>query len=84
MAHVLPPKAFGAFADLEIVRSKTPVRGGGFLRKRWRAPDGSLFEWDYQHGRLEKYNKRGRHLGEYDPETGEQTKVADPSRSIEP
>ncbi|MGH2414486.1 MAG: colicin E3/pyocin S6 family cytotoxin, partial [Microcystaceae cyanobacterium] len=26
----------------------------------------------------------GRHLGEFDPLTGEQTKEADPNRSIEP
>lgn len=51
-------------------------------RKRWVLPDGSILEWDYQHGRVEKYDKTGRnHQGEYDPNTGEITKDPDPSRS---
>jgi RHS repeat-associated protein len=38
-------------------------------RKRWVLPDGSILEWDYQHGRVEKYDKTGKkHQGEYDPE----------------
>ncbi|GAB3354126.1 hypothetical protein GCM10027566_14960 [Arachidicoccus ginsenosidivorans] len=37
-------------------------------RKRWRMLDGSIFEWDYQHGRVEKYNKTGKyHLGVISP-----------------
>lgn len=33
----------------------------------------------YQHGRVEKYDKTGKnHKGEYDPNTGEQTKAPDP------
>ena len=40
-------------------------------------------EWDSQHGTFEKYDKKGRHLGEYDTE-GKQTKPADNSRSVEP
>ena len=41
-------------------------------------------EWDAQHGKVEKYSKNGRnHLGEFDPDTGEQTKPADPRRSVE-
>jgi hypothetical protein len=43
-------------------------------RKRWKLPDGTILEWDYQHGRVEKYDKNGSHLGEYDPNTGEQIK----------
>jgi RHS repeat-associated protein len=51
-------------------------------RKRWTLPDGSILEWDYQHGKVEKYDKSGKkHQGEYDPETGEQTKQPDPGRS---
>ncbi len=84
MSHFVPPKFFPGFPGLKIVRSKTSVSRGGLLRKRWKDADGNLYEWDYQHGRLEKYTKRGRHLGEFDPETGLQTKLADPSRSIEP
>ena len=42
-------------------------------RKRWTLPDGTILEWDYQHGRVEKYDKTGRnHLGEYDPKTGKE------------
>lgn len=37
-----------------------------------------------QHGAVEKYNKRGKHLGEFDHETGEQTKDADKNREVEP
>lgn len=33
---------------------------------------------------MEKYNKRGKHLGEFDFRTGEQIKNADPTRRIEP
>ncbi|WP_228761577.1 colicin E3/pyocin S6 family cytotoxin [Pseudomonas sp. MPC6] len=29
------------------------------------------------------YTKQGKHLGEYDPKTGEQTKPANPSRKVE-
>jgi hypothetical protein len=46
--------------------------------------DGGIYEWDYQHGRVERYNKRGKHIGEFDAETGEQTKPADPDKKVEP
>jgi hypothetical protein len=52
--------------------------------RRWKTRDGIIFEWDSQHGVVEKYNKRGKHLGEFDPETGEQTKSADATREVEP
>jgi hypothetical protein len=47
-------------------------------------PRGAIYEWDSQHGTVEKYDARGRHLGEYDPDTGEELKSADPSRRVEP
>ncbi len=51
-------------------------------RKRWILPDGSILEWDYQHGRVEKYDKTGKnHQGEYDPNTGEIVKNPDPERT---
>ena len=65
------------------VKPKT-VSQGGKLRPRWIDEKGNIYEWDFQHGRMEKYTSRGKHLGEIDPETGEETKPADPSRSIEP
>lgn len=46
--------------------------------------DGTIFEWDSRHGAVEKYNSRGKHLGEFDHETGEQTKEADKNREVEP
>jgi len=49
---------------------KTPVQGGGKLRKRWKDKNGNIYEWDYQHGTVEKYNKRGKWQGEFDPATG--------------
>ncbi|NMD61880.1 hypothetical protein FEZ60_00975 [Rhodococcus sp. MS16] len=33
-------------------------------RKRWKDDKGNIYEWDYQHGAVEKYNKNGTHLGE--------------------
>jgi len=51
-------------------------------RKRWVLPDGSILEWDYQHGRVEKYDKSGKnHQGEYDPNTGEIMKDPVPGRT---
>lgn len=60
------------------------MKGGGGLRKRWKTKDGTIFERDSQHGAVEKYSKRGKHLGEFNPETGEQTKNADSTREVEP
>ena len=53
-------------------------------RRRWIDAQGRIFEWDYQHGAVEMYDRRGRHLGEFDPMTGRQSKDPDPSRQIEP
>ena len=79
-----PPKGLSAFPDAKITTRKTPLKGGSGLRKRWKTKDGTIFEWDSQHGAVEKYNKRGKHLGEFNPETGEQTKNADSTREVEP
>lgn len=81
-----PPPQGGlpGFPDAQHSRPKTPDQGGGGLRKRWKASQGNILEWDSQHGTVEKYDKRGRHLGEFDPRTGAQTKLADPSRKVEP
>ncbi len=83
MSYIPPPKLLPAFPDAKIVKRKTPIPGGG-LRKRWE-DEKFIYEWDSLHGRVEKYDKRGNHLGEFDPNTGEQTKPADSSRlRIEP
>jgi hypothetical protein len=78
------PTGLSAFPDATKANRKTSVKGGGNLRKRWKTPKGTIFEWDSQHGTVEMYDKRGRHLGEYNPITGEQTKPADNTRKVEP
>ncbi|MGJ7514469.1 colicin E3/pyocin S6 family cytotoxin [Pseudomonas baetica] len=78
------PNGLIAFPNATRATRKTPIKGGGGLRKRWKTSKGIIFEWDSQHGTVEIYDKRGRHLGEYDPVTGKQTKPADGTRSVEP
>ncbi|MHC8310669.1 colicin E3/pyocin S6 family cytotoxin [Pseudomonas sp. GT1P32] len=77
------PDSLAAFPDLKSEPSKTYVRGGGSKRRRWKDSSGRIYEWDSQHGKVELYTKQGKHLREYDPLTGEQTKPADPKRSVE-
>jgi hypothetical protein len=82
--YVPPPRTLPGFPDAELVSPKTPLPGlPGKLRKRWRSGK-KILEWDYQHGRVEAYDKNGNHLGEFDPNTGQQTKNPDPSRKIKP
>jgi hypothetical protein len=54
------------------------------MRRRWREDDGTILEWDYQDGRVEKYDSHGNHLGEFDPVTGDQLGPAIPRRKVEP
>ncbi len=82
--HPTPQGGLPAFPDATRVRSKTSVQGGGGLRPRWTDLSGFIYEWDRQHGTVEKYNKRGKHLGEFDPNTGEQNKAADKTRRVDP
>ncbi len=52
-------------------------------RKRWRDDQTKrIFEYDSQHGELEVYNQRGRHLGVADVRTGEIIKPAIKGRRI--
>ncbi|ALI01747.1 detoxification [Pseudomonas sp. FW306-02-F02-AA] len=78
------PTFLPAFPDAVRAPPKTPIRGGGRLRPRWKEPHSYIYEWDFERGKVEKYTKRGKHLGEFDPITGERTKDADPKRWIEP
>ena len=71
-------------SGLKPAKPKTPVQGEGKLRARWKDSDGKIYEWDSQHGELEKYDKRGKHLGAFDYKTGDKIKPADPKRRIEP
>jgi hypothetical protein len=69
-------RAEGKFLQgLERAKSKSQ-------RRRWRAGK-QIYEEDTQHGELEKYNRRGRHEGSVDPETGEIIKGPVKGRSIE-
>jgi RHS repeat-associated protein len=82
--YVTAPKTLDAFASAQRERPKTPVQGGGGMRARWKDEKGRIFEWDYRHGNVEVYSKRGKHIGEFDPKTGVQTKPANPRRIVEP
>src|SRR5207244_3696871 len=55
-----PPKTLPAFPGAKSAPRKTAYPGG--LRKRWVDEAGNIYEWDSQHGRVEKYDKKGRHL----------------------
>jgi RHS repeat-associated protein len=77
-----PPQRLPAFPDAKPTKRKTPFPGG--KRQRWVDGDGNIYEWDYQHGTVEKYDRKGRHQGEFDPDTGRQLKPANPQRTVEP
>ncbi|MDU6410076.1 MAG: colicin E3/pyocin S6 family cytotoxin, partial [Yersiniaceae bacterium] len=73
-----------AFPDAKRAPRKTAIQGGGGLRARWKDTQGKIYEWDSQHGTVEIYDKSGRrHLGEFDPVSGKQTKPANPTRKVE-
>jgi hypothetical protein len=63
-----------------LEKGRTRVRGGG-RRSRWKDRKGRIYEWDSKTGAIELYNKQGKHLGEFNHETGEQIDPADPERS---
>ena len=82
--YVPAPKDLQAFPDAQRSKPKT-FNSAGKKRIRWKDNSGDIYEWDSQHGAIEKYNKTGKkHLGEFDPITGKQTKPSDPTRKIEP
>src|SRR5690554_5853422 len=65
--YIPAPKNIEGIPGLNRTKSKTSVQGGGGERRRWKDDKGNIYEWDSQHGALEKYNKRGKHLGEFNP-----------------
>ncbi|MCK1465876.1 colicin E3/pyocin S6 family cytotoxin [Bradyrhizobium sp. CW10] len=83
MGYHPPPR--GSLAGFPgSVKVPGKLRGaGGKIRPRWDFPDGTFGEWDWQHGEVEVYDKRGRHKGAYDPDTGEKKKPAVPGREAE-
>jgi hypothetical protein len=82
-SYIPPPAELPAFPGAVKVKPKTRRRGAAY-RKRWKDDDGNIYEWDSQHGTVEKYDARGRHIGEFDPETGDELNSADPNRRVEP
>ncbi|MGG6267990.1 colicin E3/pyocin S6 family cytotoxin [Leptolyngbya sp. AN03gr2] len=84
MPYIPAPKLLQAFPDAKPVKPKTSVQGGGGLRKRWKDEEGNIYEWDSRHGTIEKYDRKGKHLGEFDPITGEQLKPANPDYEVDP
>ena len=54
------------------------------LRRRWKDPDGTIYEWASRHGTVEKYNSKGLHEGEFTPDTGRKLKPANSARRVEP
>jgi hypothetical protein len=76
-SYFMPPKTLPGFP-----RAKRSKRISD--RKRWINDDGDILEWDYQTGKVERYDDRGRHKGEFDPNDGSGTKPASPKRWITP
>lgn len=52
--------------------------------KRWQDEDGEfIYTWDSLHGEIEWFNKRGKHLGALDAQTGEFIKDPEKTRTID-
>jgi Cytotoxic/Domain of unknown function (DUF4157) len=84
LKYIPAPKTLRAFPNARAAKPKTAVQGGGKLRARWKDDDGNIFEWDSQHGTVERYNKNGKHQGEFDANSGQMTKGPDKNRTVEP
>ena len=83
MPYELPPADLLAFPAAVRVRRKTSFGGG--LRARWKDAEGSIYEWDYKKGTVERYDRTGqRHLGDFDPVTGELVSRPSKNRKVEP
>lgn len=77
-SYTPPPKTLPAFPDAR-------PNGHRNNRKQWKEPNGTIYEWDGQHAEVEVYDKRGRHQGAKDPNTGEwKDKPAKPGRDFKP
>lgn len=82
--YIAPPQNITGIPNLRRVNGKTQIQGGGKKRERWKDDSGKIYEWDSRHGTLEKYDSNGKHLGEFDPNTGNQIKSKIKSRRVEP
>ena len=82
--RIPPPDALPAFPDAKRGKEKTPVQGGGGLRRRWKDKQGRIYEWDSKKGAVEAYDKTGKHhLGEFHPGCGKQIGPPVPGRTVE-
>lgn len=75
--HYNPPPADRRLPGFPDAKQTKPLNN----RPRWTDSRGNILEWDYQHGAIEKYTKNGKHLGEFDPVTGDMTKGPAPGRT---
>lgn len=80
--HVAPPDRLPGFPGARRVKPKTRTASG--MRARWKDDEGMIYEWDYRHGTVEKYDARGRHQGEFDPVTGQPRGRQRSDRQVEP
>ncbi|MGS0897520.1 RHS repeat-associated core domain-containing protein, partial [Burkholderia stagnalis] len=85
--YVPAPKNLPGFPEAVRVSPKTPIPGiPGKKRARWKEPKGCICEWDYQHEEVERYDKRGNHMGAFDLNSGEPIPGKGPvrARRVEP
>ena len=61
-------KSLPGFEGSTRLKHKDGTRPSWNLGKGWHA------EWDFQHGEVEVYDKKGKHEGGFDPKTGEKLK----------
>lgn len=60
---------------------KLKVQGG---QQIWANKERTrYFTWDYLHGEIEGFNKRGKHLGAFDARSGELIKPAIQGRTLD-
>lgn len=69
-------------------KQESPVWGnlsnaGNGRKTSGQGSDRRYYEWDYTHGDIEVYDRRGRHLGSMNPSTGEMYKPPVPGRKVD-
>jgi hypothetical protein len=82
VGYYVPPDDLKGFPDAVWAEGKTRFNAGK-IRKRWIDQNGNIYEWDYMHGRVERYSRRGIHEGEFDAETGVPLKGPVKGRKVE-
>ncbi len=79
--YVPAPDLLPGFPGAQLAKPKAAK--GQRPRRRWE--DGTrIYEWDYRHGRVEIYDRRGRHLGKFDPVSGRRLKGPNPNYTVVP